>query len=199
MDKRLLLKLLLFLVCALGALSLASFFTRPSMDRNALLFGQSLGKLVVGGLFFIPLLGVVLLFIYSDRVGAYIDQKLVSTFAPGVRSFPSHIAWRVYIVVIVLISAIGIILFTSARFWETPFNPIQIGFARTRYLLLWIGMVLLMLPAIVFLGLSSSSWAVFTKLPPSIPAPILNTISWKDALLVSIFALITVAVVYQYA
>lgn len=199
MDTRHFPRLLLALICAIGILTLGSFFAMPSMEHNALLFGQSLAKLVVGGLFSIPLFGAVLLCIYFDRVGAYLDQRLATSCSLGLGSFLLRTARRIYLVALALLSVTVLVVFAGSRYWEGSFDPIHVGLTRIRYLLLWIELVLLVLPLMAFLGLSRNSWKVLTKPSRPIPSAILNNTSWKDALLVSALALITVAVVYRYA
>lgn len=199
MQKRRHLLFLLTLLCALGVLSLGGFFTQPSMERNALLFGQSLGKLLVGGLFSIPLFGIVLLCIYFDRVAAYLDQRLSASSSLRLGSFALHNTRVLYTVAVVSVSVTVLVVFASARSLEGSSNAIHIGLTRIRYLLLWIDLVLLVVPPIAFFGLSRNSWNVLTNPPGTIRSTTLNKPSWKDALLVSVLAVSTAAVVFHYA
>jgi arabinofuranosyltransferase len=97
------------------------------------------------------------------------------------------------------VTATVLVVFAGTRSWEGSSDAIHIGLTRIRYLLLWIDILLLVLPVIAFFGLSRNSWNVLAMPPRTIPSTTLIKTSWKEALLVIVLAMSTVAVVFHYA
>ena len=197
------LRLIPALICALGVLALVSFFSKPSLERNTLLFGQSLSKILLGVLFAIPLIGSMLLCIYFDRVVSYLNQRMDASLPLERSSLPLRVVRIIYTVALISVTILVLVVFTRSHYGEGFFAAIFTRIAMARVLLLWVELVLLALPLLAFLGLSRSSWNLLVERSKPFPSHTFNKAFWKDAFLVSALvfalALITVVAVFKVA
>ena len=136
-------RLAILIVWTMGALALAEFLARPSMERNALVFGQSLAKLAVGGLCVLLLVGVSLLGIFYAPALETSRRNLwgISQHEWGPAAIRIALALCVTMSVSVSVVAIGVNL--GAPYLDLSGSAVEVGLFRTRFLILWVGLLLL--------------------------------------------------------
>ncbi len=193
------LRFLLAFTSALGLVALGDFYSHSAMQRDAVLFGQSLGKLLVGGAFSIPLIGSLFVCIYFHRLVAYADHKLPAISSSRPVSLALKTARLLYIIALASTSTSALLAFAGARILQGSSNPIHISLLQTRFLVLWFDILLLVLLAVVSLGLSRTSRAALLGTLKIGRQPTLKKVSWKEGLLVASVAVLTVVAVYQRA